>query len=488
MSRARIHAAAAFALLVALLATWSVGIARYGGPDEPAHVIRAASVARGELLGDIAAGFPGGYRVVDAPLVVASGDPACFRLDAALPASCAVASTQPGDVRVATSAGAYPPWFYALVGVPARWWGGTAAAHRVASLIWAAVLLALVWRRAAALGPAAVLLCAALVPAAWFLLAVVNPNGWELLLAALAWVGVARLWSAEPVDDSGGPVGAPVPLADVCWLSLPLAAAIAIRPVALMAAATVTVALSCHRGGRSVVRRAAYWAPLLAALASVLVWQAVARLAFDDPREAVTSGRWRVLGDSLRDVPHTAREMVASLGWLEYWAPTSALVLAVATCGSTVAWALRRGGRTDRHAIAAVAACVVVVPVVFETLFATRVGLIWQGRYSAPSAFGLIALATAVAARGRAPWRTLVVAVVAAVAAAEVLTFALVLHRYRYGLAADDTGWWPPIDRRPLLALHVALMSALATVAWRAARSHDDPPATATAAAPDQVM
>ena len=46
-------AAAALTFVVAfgLLLTWSLGIGRYGGPDEPAHVLRAASVAAGELVG-----------------------------------------------------------------------------------------------------------------------------------------------------------------------------------------------------------------------------------------------------------------------------------------------------------------------------------------------------------------------------------------------------------------------------------------------------
>ena len=32
--------------------TWAFAAGRYGGPDEPAHIIRAAAVAQGDLLGN----------------------------------------------------------------------------------------------------------------------------------------------------------------------------------------------------------------------------------------------------------------------------------------------------------------------------------------------------------------------------------------------------------------------------------------------------
>ena len=40
--------------------TWALSIARYGGPDEPAHVIRAAGAAHGDLVGKPVAGFEPG--------------------------------------------------------------------------------------------------------------------------------------------------------------------------------------------------------------------------------------------------------------------------------------------------------------------------------------------------------------------------------------------------------------------------------------------
>ena len=42
--------------------TWAFAIARYGGPDEPAHIIRSAAVAHGDLVGQPVAGLEPGYR------------------------------------------------------------------------------------------------------------------------------------------------------------------------------------------------------------------------------------------------------------------------------------------------------------------------------------------------------------------------------------------------------------------------------------------
>jgi len=130
----------------ALLVTWSLGTARYGGPDEPAHVIRAYAVAHGDVLGDrpdpATLDLAPGYRVVDVPASLASGDPACFRHDSTVTPDCAVASTSTEPVAAATSAGINPPLYYAVVGPLARL--GDAAdptSYRIAAALLAGVVL-----------------------------------------------------------------------------------------------------------------------------------------------------------------------------------------------------------------------------------------------------------------------------------------------------------------------------------------------------------
>ena len=176
-----LSATAAFAIIGC---TWAFAIARYGGPDEPAHVIRAAAVAQGDLLGKPVDGFEEGYRQVTVPGALASGDPACFRHDETIDASCAVATSSATDVAVATSAGTAPPWYYAIVGRRRPRACPMAPACRHTG--WSTVLLC-----AAVLGYAlarsrrfcgAGWLLAALTPSAWFLFGVVGTSGVEIAL------------------------------------------------------------------------------------------------------------------------------------------------------------------------------------------------------------------------------------------------------------------------------------------------------------------
>ena len=82
-------------------------VARYGGPDEPAHVVRAHAVAHGDLLGDPVPGLPPGYRAVTVPASLGTGDPACYRHDPTVPSDCAAAQGS-GSVTVATAESTRP--------------------------------------------------------------------------------------------------------------------------------------------------------------------------------------------------------------------------------------------------------------------------------------------------------------------------------------------------------------------------------------------
>ncbi|MFM2073542.1 MAG: hypothetical protein RLZZ623_3806, partial [Actinomycetota bacterium] len=206
---------------MALMLTWALGIGRYGGADEPAHVLRAAAVANGELIGESApagADLAGGYRVVSVPAELASGDPACFRHSADATSACASPSSGDGWVRAATSAGINPPLYYAIVGVPVRVFGDTSEVfwYRAAAASLNGVVLLMVARRLRPFGRSAGVALLAFTPAAWFLIGVVNPNGFEFVLALLAWVGVAR-WKRDRWP------------ARAWWIAAPLAVAVACR-------------------------------------------------------------------------------------------------------------------------------------------------------------------------------------------------------------------------------------------------------------------
>ena len=191
----------AFACFFVLGATWAFASPLLSVPDEPAHLVKSAAVARGELTGrkiairDEGPGsiFRGGFTVVvDVPLSYAwqtSEIPNCFIYDPTTPAGCAPEfRDQPEEVTWTTWVGEYPPTYYAAVG-----WAtlvdtgrnGVYLARLVSAAISAAFLatafacaLTSARHRVLALG---VVLAA--TPMTLFLAGSINPNGLEIAAA-----------------------------------------------------------------------------------------------------------------------------------------------------------------------------------------------------------------------------------------------------------------------------------------------------------------
>ncbi|MGD9998891.1 MAG: DUF2142 domain-containing protein [Ilumatobacteraceae bacterium] len=418
-------AAVRFVLVFLLLLTWALGIGRYGGPDEPAHVIRSFAAAHGDLTGDPADPLPPGYRTVSVPEGLASGDPACYRHDSATTSACATASPGDGRVRVATSAGLTPPLYHLAVGGLVRLVGDPAdtAWYRVAAAVLHAVVVALAMQRARRSMLVATI--AALTPAAWFLLGVVNPSSLEIALALLAWVGVSRF------VESGSPT-----TTDAWWIAAPLALAVAVRPVAAVTACAALVVIELRRGARG--RRLVLVAPIAAAAVAVLAWGLAVGTQIDDPRTAVHRSFLDSLTDSLGSLGEIAYDAVGSLGWNEFLAPrpaSVAWVLIWIATAATFAWRARGDARLARwRAPIAWLAVLVASPVVFETVMAGSVGPIWQGRYSIPVLIGVVAIAPWPAPSARAA-----IVVVAVAGLAEVATYWASVRRYAVG---TEGSWW----------------------------------------------
>jgi hypothetical protein len=313
---------------------------------------------------------------------------------------------------------------------------------------------------------------------------VVNPNGLEIALAALAWVGVARWW-CSPDDRTAGAAW---------WIGVPVAAAVAIRPVALSTAATVVaiVYLAARPRKRAA---AALWVPIMAAIGSVAVWQVVLGVAVvDDPRTAEHGSVAHAFGEAVGGLPRSAAELVASLGWLEYWAPLVAqlawgvaAVAAVVAAGRAAVVAERSdvlptstftSDRPDRPARPRLRAAAVVwlvalvaAPVVFEVVFFGSIGPIWQGRYSISLWLGgaalLMSAAPGPAAPGPDARHRVAAAALGGLAVAEVATFWAVVRRATVG---TDGSWWftdavdigAPAHPRLLLLAHAAIVAVLA--------------------------
>lgn len=443
--------------LFGVLVIWSMATARYGGPDEPAHVLRAASIASGDLLGSPAPGLDPGYRSVEVPAALTTGDPSCFRHDDHTPAACGVADpTAAGSARAASSAGTYPPLYYALVGVPVRLLGDTSDVlwYRAVAAFWCASVLTIAAMRSRRFGTLLVVAC--LPPATWFLFGVVNPNALEIALATVAWVGVERIRTLRGIPTR----------ADVAWVAAPISLAILIRPVAAIAWVAMLGVLAIgfrHRQSSrwpATQRRLMFGLPIVAVLASV-VWNVVAGVDVSDSRTAERLPVLRSLWRAVEGSTETWREMAGSLGWLEFSAPWIAHIVWWSVSG-LAAFLVVGGDRSLRRQWLWVLTVFVAGPIVFEVVLARSVGYIWQGRYSIATGVGLVVV-------GLDAWRTrmsprVISSIVGLAAFAQVATLWVVLQRYTVGVQGSwwfhGSAWNPPLPPLVLLGADVALLIA----------------------------
>ena len=209
----------AFAVLVVIEAAWVFATPLGSAPDEPAHLLRAASLVRGQLLGTPLSRPSNADKsmvTVKVPEIFAylAHDIPCFQVHPAVPAGCEQQLAGPtNDITIADYVGRYPPFYYALVGLPtlalvsAK--GGYGA--RLVSGALAAAMLALAvtslrrCRGSPLLGAG---LALAMTPMALYLGASINPNGLEVAAAISAWVAAMALASQAPKDVSASSSGA----------------------------------------------------------------------------------------------------------------------------------------------------------------------------------------------------------------------------------------------------------------------------------------
>ena len=430
--------------------TWAMATARYGGPDEPAHIIRSAAVSHGDLRGDSVRRLVPGYRQVSVAAPLASGDPGCFRHDGDSTADCAVVVGGSRNRVVATSAGTAPPWYYLAVGWTTRAFssGRDAMGYRIASVLLCAGVLGYAMARCIAIGRGAWLL-AAFTPSAWFLFGVVGTSGIEIALIALAMVEAIMRF-----HDPG---------ASLLRVMLPLVACLLIRPAAVIDIAVVALVLAPTLAPITRRTTAMITVPLAAAAALTIVWNRWTSLVVRDPRTADTDSFAAATWRSLRGIPTTAHQAVGALGWNEFFAPHVAQLVWIATLAFAVYWVVTRTSDRWWHVRWLVLA--LLVPTVIEVALHQRIGEVWQGRYSIPFAMAGVLYA----ARAESPRRSIQRSLVGGAAIAEVLTLWNTVRRYSVGLDGSLTfrhaAWSPVLNPWLLLAVNAAAVTWLVTVA-----------------------
>ena len=424
------------------------------------------------MLGDPLPGQSPNILHVDVPERMAPPiDLVCYFGQPTVPASCAQGPHGTTD----TSAGTYPPFWYALVGGVVRVAGESThqRAYRfVGALLCAASMAAaLTVARRSRAGRFAPLLLLGLTPMAMFLAGGVNPNAFEI-------AGFALLWSLLLIHDHPR---APTALGGALVGGLAGAMLLARFASAIWLVAALVLAVVVI--GRDGLRR--FWTRRFvvaaggvggAAAALVLWWSRYAGATTDNPATALDWTSGHVVRHTVGLLPELSQEMVGVLGWLDTELPWPVYVLWAAI--TVVALAGVVAARQARLVVAAavVVGGLAVVPVAVNVVSAGATGLIWQGRYSLPlfSALGVLgAIGWARASSARpAVGDAVRIGVAGAFALGQTVAFWAALRRFTVGSAGkvwldEPLPWRPGITPMVLVGVHLAAAVTIAVLVLR---------------------
>jgi hypothetical protein len=498
---------AAWAALSLMSIAWALASPIGSGPDEPAHIIKAASVVRGELVGP--QGDTG--NIVEVPASVAwTATQDCYRFDIDQDASCAPALDGDGAelVTAETSAGYYNPVYYAAVGWPTLILPGETGLYAVriisalisSAMLACAFMLVGTWRRRSipALG-----LLVALTPMVIYVNGVVNPSAFEIsgsLAVFAAMISIVTQPSKQLLRQR------------LTVLVVSAALAVGARTVSplwvALALALPLILLSRPDFARLLRTRAVIVGAALVSLFALIAvtWNPIStRLAVDARTTPASTDGFEVFPDvgssplfgfmkMITLSVTNGNDMIGNFGWMDTPVPDTTIVVWTVLLGALVlasVYLLRQ-----KHAMfgLALVLCFFFVPPLIQAAFITGGGYIWQGRYGLPTltmlAFGLAAavalsLNRAGASSGAAVGSgTRVVVVIAAAATyAQCYAFASALHRFTVGSSTawkemiTQPAWSPPGGVIPSVGLFGigALLLAAAVVSMHlSSRNSDD--------------
>jgi hypothetical protein len=472
-----------FALIAGVTGLWSIGTPLFASADEPAHVVRAAAVGRGELTGrqDQRKDFES-YVYVKLPEIYESAgrNLMCFAHRPNRDASCHnFDGSETRTTEVVTEAGRHPPAYYGLVGGISRVWPSAAGEVWLMRLVTALItalfvtmsvraLLRIPTPRIGLLG-----LVVALTPMVLAFGGVVNPNSPETAAGVATWAcGLVLVWELRQGKQPDRGL--------VTALGIAASALVLSRQISMFWVALIGVILAGLLGKDALLR--------LARSGTARIWAvvvggcAVAQLAWIVNQDALDlsplpSADERLSADEIArgTVGRSGvffYEMLGQPGWLDVTLPDLAYLLLIVALGVLVVLAIAVGLR--RYAVAMLVAIAVsaVVPVALEAWQARDYGFYWQGRYTLPFAVGVPLLAGIAlqSDAGRRVFRgTLVPGLAGIVVVAQVLAFYQALRRWTVGADGPvffwlDARWRSPVPQWLLIVMFSAAVTAF--VAW----------------------
>ncbi|MGA1835541.1 DUF2142 domain-containing protein [Herbiconiux sp. 11R-BC] len=380
-------------LLSILGALWALATPIGGSPDEPAHVVKAASVVRGELLPATMIAEGG---VLHAPAVFADEfEQGCFAFYPDVPASCAPAFT--GDpsaiVETHSAASLYNPVYYWLVGWPSLAMpdvNGIFAMRIVSAVLTSFFLAACFWmigswrtRRVPSLG-----VLVAITPMALYLMGTVNPNALEFTGGLAMFAGMLSI-VLEPNPRLLGSrlaivVVAAALVSNTRGISPLWVAVLLVLPLIL---------LTLRELGALFKRPSVIISVLLIVITAVFsIWWTLKSNSLGTgpstaPETTPTShgvglspieGFFGLLGDFYLQL----RQMIGILGWLDTTLHPVVYLAWYAFMLALVAGVVIFVRGRKLVFLIALAAAFFLLPPLIQAFYVTKGGFIWQGRYT----------------------------------------------------------------------------------------------------------
>lgn len=477
-----------WAVLTALIALWAIATPIAASPDEPAHMVKAAAVVRGEFIGPMT---PTG-NIVHVPRYIAETHfQTCFAFDPAVSADCQQLTSGESSeiVEARTTAGLYNPVYYLVTGAPTLLFDDDSGIYAMRFLSGAltALFLAMAismitqWRVARS-----VLLAFAVsvTPMLLFLGASVNPNAVEAAAIATVFVGVLSFVTRSIKPRQYAAAATMVGLAGAMAVN-----ARGLSPVWLF----IAVVVPCLWVPWADVVRALKLREVLGAIATVALGTAFAvawLLGSNSLTAAVTDpdavSPYAGVGESwfsgfitvIEKTFEYGRGLVGLFGWLDTPSPPSAIFLWSALVGGFLLVGLVTSRGKALVSLLAILLATVLAPALIQAFYVTDGGYIWQGRYTLPLFLCLMIALGATAAPlfaklSLSQSKRLVWMVTVAVAASQFYTFAIVLRRYVVGEPTDwitfftASEWAPPGGKIAILAGYAVLAAGTAFLLGR---------------------
>lgn len=433
-----------FIVFSILLGGWAISLPDFSGPDEPAHVLRAAAVAGGHLQTEQRDLGNGESFVTDIPRSLTLGSPiaVCYVFNPTTTPCGPPFARDDTPTEAITTAGSAPPLFYALVGPPLRaepdarglLLARLVNAAACAALLATAAAFALRARRRAFLLAG---LGVAVTPMACYLATIVNPSGIEIAAGIATWV----LLLVATREDRAMPTGMAAALAvagSVLVLSRALSAVYFVLIVG-----TVVLAF----GWRAFDPRRRQVQAIVGVLGvSFLV--AAAWVLTHDPTALVPAlviQPASLFGKLMQSVGKTGsnlEQMIAAFGWLDVRSPRGVHFAWLFVTGTLVLFAMHSARQLRAQlALVAVVAATLLIPIVIEVRGYDQYGLIWQGRYILPVAVGIPLLSGVLLDRAAAPMRAFLErprrSLIVMLWVAHCVAFWFLLRRYSMGADAS---------------------------------------------------